>query len=103
MCVTNDYIHREDEEFTQRISEIIARMYTIQELTDIMTMSREDLLDRLSDQHDELNEELNNLRELKDDLQKLPNLQERLHKDHYFRQSYNDMLQMIEQWQEVLR
>lgn len=102
VCATNENIYREDEEFSNHISEIIAKMYTIQELTDIMTMTREDVLDRISDQQDELSEELSNLRDMRDELEKLPDLEERLRNDRYFRQSYNDMIQMIEQWEEVL-
>lgn len=98
MRATSEYSLHDNDEYIQRISEIMASIYTIQEFTDLADVSFADVIRNTND-NEELYDEINNLRDLRDSLQRLPDIDQRLYMDHYFRQCYSDMLQMIELWE----
>lgn len=93
-------ISREDEEIIEHINDLMGRMFTMSEIASIPI--RDEVIDTINTYREELESGLIDLREFKSELDSMPDFSERLARSPLLRQSYSDMVSMIDQWESVI-
>lgn len=97
---TEKRISQDNEQIMTRIRELMDPMFTMSEIAAQPTLDQ--VWDLIEPHKQQLEEGLQNLKQYKEELDNLPDFDQRMADSHQLQQAYEDMVEIIDNWEIIL-